>query len=96
MKTTKATIKSFARKNNGNLFINIKSSFDGMVDGCTSYNDGFVRAESTDDNIKNTMGIDGAWFVNNSRDYFSPYNENGYTGYEILNCCGKFILAVKS
>jgi hypothetical protein len=95
-KITLATIKSFIRKNEGSLFINVKSYFDGMIDGCTSCNDGFGPARKTDDNLRNTAGISGAWFVNGSRDYFKPYNENGYTGYEISNCCGHFILAIKS
>ena len=96
MKTTKATIKSFVRKNNGNLFINVRYSFDGMVDGCTTRNDGFVKVESTTDHTDHTLGVVGAWLVNGSRDYFTPYNKNGYIGYEISNCCGNFILAVKS
>lgn len=33
-KITKSTFKSFLKKNEGNLFIQTKSYFDGMVDGC--------------------------------------------------------------
>ena len=95
MKTTKSTIKSFIRKNISNLFINITSSYDGMVDGCTSYHDGFTKATSDNANVRNTLGIAGAWFVNGSRDYFETYNENGFIGYSVCNSCGRFILAVK-
>lgn len=37
MKTTKATFKSFVRKNEGKLFIKCTSSFDGMTD-CVEQN----------------------------------------------------------
>ena len=94
MKPTKTTIKSFI-KNADNLFINVKSSFDGMTDMCEAQKDGFTKVEKTEDNIKNTLGIKGAWFVGSGRDYFTIYNENGMIGYTISNCCGHFILAIK-
>jgi hypothetical protein len=95
MKTTKSTIKSFISKNINNLFINVTSSYDGMVDGCTSNHNGFTKAAKDDANVRNTLGIAGAWFVNGSRDYFENYNENGFIGFSVSNCCGRFILAVK-
>ena len=95
MKTTLAAIKSFIRKNTDNLFINVKSSFDGMTDCCQPVIGGFQKAEKDKDNERNTLGISGAWFVGQSRDYFKSYNENGMTGYEISNCCGHFIIAIK-
>ena len=98
MKTTKATIKSFIKKNADNLYINVKSSFDGMTDCCESQNNGFQKAQPDSDGFYNqhTLGITGAWFVGQSRDYFYPYNQNGFKGYEVSNCCGHFILAVKA
>lgn len=96
MKTTKSTIKSFIRKNINDLFINVKSSYDGMIDGCSCYNDGFTKAVIDNANERNTLGIAGAWFVNSSRDYFQVYNENGFTGYSVSNCCGHFIIAIKN
>lgn len=96
MKTTKSTIKSFIKHNEGRLFINVKSSFDGMIDGCAYCNDGFKKAGKDTENERNTLGVAGAWFVGSSRDYFKLYNENGMKGYIISNCCGHFILAVKS
>ena len=95
MKTTRATIKSFIRKNEGEIFINVRSSFDGMIDGLSYYHDGFMKAGKDVDNIRNTLGISGAWFVNNSRDYFTPYDNGNFAGYEVSNCCGHFIIAVK-
>jgi len=98
MKITLATIKSFVRKNQDNLYINVKSDFDGMTDMCEPRDGGFTRVEKEEDTFysERTLGIRGAWFVGSSRDYFKEYNENGFQGYEIYNCCGKFILAVKS
>jgi hypothetical protein len=94
-KITLNTIKSFIRKN-PHLYINTKSTFDGMVDGVRDCEtQGFTLAQTPDEgrNHKNTLGVQGAWFVFGSRDYFTAYEDDQYTGYEVYNCCGKFILA---
>lgn len=101
-KITLATVKSFIKKNEGNLYINVKSSFDGMIDGCASQHDGFVKAEKDNTQSLNsdyhdrTQGIKGAWFVGSSRDYFKPFDNIGgdMTGIEVSNSCGHFILAI--
>jgi hypothetical protein len=95
-KITLASVKSFIRKNEGKLFINVKSSFDGMTDGCESRHDGFVKAEKDIHHPEQTLGIKGAWFVGSSRDYFTPFDNIGgdMTGIEVYNSCGNFILAV--
>lgn len=93
---TKSTIKSFIRKNANDLFINVKSSFDGMTDCCESCAGGFRRIQEDSVHTDYTLGVKGAWFVGSSRDYFRPYSENGFTGYEVSNCCGRFILAVQN
>lgn len=95
MKTTKATIKSFIRKNIDNLYINKKSDFDGMCDCVMPVNSGFKRAERANNNLDNTLGINGCWFVGSSRDYFYDYEDGIFKGYKINNCCGSFILATK-
>ena len=51
MKTTKSTIKSFINKNIDNLFINVKSSFDGMTDCCESLHEGFKKVNERIDKI---------------------------------------------
>ncbi len=96
-KATIATVKSFIRKNADNLLINVTSSFDGMVDGCESRNDGFQKA-TTDHEINqaHTFGIRGAWFVGQSRDYIQPFEQHGLNGFIISNSCGRFILAVEN
>jgi hypothetical protein len=93
-KITKATVKSFIKKNSDNLFINVKSVFDGMIDGCVSFNGGFIKVEKIDGHA-NEMGICGAWFVGQSRDYFREYEDNSFLGIEVYNSCGTFIIAVQ-
>jgi hypothetical protein len=94
---TLTTIKSFIRKN-PDLYINNLSNFDGMVDCVMPCEDrGFRKATAPDQgyNHENKLGIQGAWFVFGSRDYIRSYDDDRFSGYEISNCCGHFILAIK-
>lgn len=95
-KTTMATIKSFIKreKSAGRLFINVKSSFDGMIDCVALCNNGFTPITSIKECIHN-QGIAGAWLVGSGRDYFEDYSDETFIGYRISNCCGSFILAFK-
>jgi hypothetical protein len=98
-KVTMATIKSFVRKNQGKLYIRTKTRFDGMVDGCEPCKDqDFSPALQSDltNASSHTLGIAGAWFVGQSRDYLNPINDGGFVGYHVYNCCGSFDLAVKA
>lgn len=94
-KITLASVKSFVRKNNGNLFINVRSSFDGMTDCCESRNEGFGKAVIDTDHPSHTLGIKGAWFVGDSRDYLYQYDDGKFSGIRISNSCGDFILATQ-
>lgn len=94
-KITTATLKSFVRKNREKLFINVKSSFDGQVDGCEPCHAGFQVAQQSDRQEKHTLGVKGIWLVSGSRDYFRPFDQDGFEGIEVSNCCGRFIVAVK-
>ena len=98
-KITLTTVKSFIRKNGGKLYINQKSTFDGMVDGVRSIaNADFSPALTVParaNGFDNQQGIQGAWFVGGSRDYFSPYDDGKFTGFSVSNCCGQFILAIE-
>ena len=96
-KITRATFKSFI-KNNKNLFLNNKSSFDGMVDGVMPIHDGFKPAVLTtrhENSFKYNLGIEGVWLVGSSRDWFRHYEDDQFIGIEVTNCCGDFILAIK-
>ena len=98
MKITMATIKSFIKKNQ-NLYIQNLSRFDGMVD-CVmpSAEQSFQPVERIplrdiwNDNHK---GIKQAWFTLGGDDRFYPFEDDTFKGYEVVNCCGKFILAIK-
>lgn len=94
-KITLASVKSFIRKHNQEMFINLKSEFDGMVDGCVSQNNGFVKAEIDTFHPQCTLGIKNAWFVRDSNDYFKSYEDSKYVGIEVINSCSHFILAIQ-
>ena len=97
MKTTLATIKSFVKRetNIGQLYVKCETSFDGMVDCVMPVNGSqFSKVEGVDLTDTHKLGIQGAWFVGQSRDYFRDYADDNFIGYEIYNCCGKFILAI--
>lgn len=96
-KATMATVKSFVRKNRDNLMIDCRSSFDGMVDCVMPDKDRgtFSPALYPEHSHENNMNIQGAWFVGGSRNSITPYNKDGMVGFDIYNCCGHFVLAVK-
>lgn len=98
-KITLATVKKFIRTHMGtDLQISVRSSFSGMTDCVESTSDrGFTPALTPDEgqNHSNKCGVQGAWFVFGSRDSFTEYNEGGYTGVRVYNCCGSFVLAVR-
>ena len=98
-KTTIATIKAFIRReiNNNNLYIKVKSDFDGRVDCVMPVEEDLTKAdkETYTEKDKNTLGLKGIWFVGRGSDYHTPYKENGFIGYEISNCCGSFVVAMK-
>jgi hypothetical protein len=91
-KITLATVKSFIRKT-PDLHIMVKGRFDGMVDCVMPVSDQFEKAERTERCMVYTHGVEGAWFVGQSRDRFSPYEDERMVGISVYNCCGSFILA---
>lgn len=99
-KITLATVKKFIKENWDKLLINVKSSFDGMTDCVECLHEGFHKPKPDTDKHtqEHTLGIHGAWFVGQSRDYFRPYDNIGgdMTGIEVSNSCGHFILAIRS
>ena len=95
-KITKATFKSFIKNNKGNMMIRKDSDFDGMTDGIEySKNPQFNAAEETGFHTTNTIGVDGVWLVGSSRDSFSHFEDENFTGIECYNCCGSFIIAIR-
>lgn len=96
-KPTKATFKSFIRKNRQILQVLVKSSFSGMND-CINETGETEFKQVTNCSIKNsdenTLGISGLWLVGGGRDYFKPYYDDNMIGYEVSNCCGESIVAI--
>lgn len=95
-KITLATVKSFIKKNKDRLYIQNIKDFDGMIDGCRKCDDQtFKIAKFGDDRAINTLDIFGAWFVGQSSDRFSPYEDENFLGISVYNCCGSFVLATQ-
>lgn len=95
-KITKATFKSFVKKNRSNLLILCKSDFDGMSDCVMPTGDTLFHKVVDADHIhENNLGIQGVWLVGGSRDYFTAYEKDGIQGIDVYNCCGHFVVGVK-
>jgi hypothetical protein len=94
MNITKATFKSFIKKNKNNLQVWVKSSFDGMTDCVQSIGGSFKPVEESEKWVEHSLGIKGVWLVNGGGDYFTKFEENGMVGIEYYNCCGQGILAI--
>ena len=93
-KITRATFKGFVKKNMDSLVIDVRSSFDGMIDGLNwDKEHGFKKVELTEDHESHTLGINGVWLVGNSRDHFQAYDDGTYHGIAVSNCCGYFTVA---
>ena len=97
-RTTLATFKKFLRQNQGNLFINNQSDFDGMTD-CVTECKGNMRkveyAEHANEYARpNTLGIKGVWLVGDSRDYFDTFEDDVFVGIRCSNSCGSWSVAI--
>lgn len=95
-KITLATLKAFVKKTfPDNLYVKTLSDFDGQVDCVMPTHDEFKRVFAVNYENKRSWDIKGIWFVGESRDYIEAYDDGEFTGYQISNCCGSFILATK-
>ena len=94
-KITKATLKSFIKKNTNELYIGVKSSFDGMQDCVMDDEKTFSKAQFSAEYEKYNLGIKGLWLVGGSRNLFDSYEDETFKGIEVYNCCGSQILAVR-
>jgi hypothetical protein len=107
-KITKATVKSFIRKNRASLLINVESSFDGMVDGVRDtgsrdfspichrdyYDRELCKFVEVSHDCENSMGIRGVWFVHGPRNSCRRFETETLVGFEVYNCCGTWKVAV--
>ena len=97
-KITRATFKSFVKKNRNNLLINCKSRFDGMTDCVEHSRDSkFEEVKDTELKFQNdyNLGVNGIWLVGSSRDYFTAYEDEFFVGISVSNCCGSFVIAIR-
>ncbi len=95
-KITLATLKAFAKRNEGKIYAKTETEFNSMVDGVEkSPHSEWKKAELTEEKGHYKTGIQGVYTVGFSRDYFSLYEDNEYEGIEVNNCCGVTILAIK-
>jgi hypothetical protein len=86
-KITLATLKSFI-KNSTELFVQVKSSFNGMIDGLEWNSDNDLIPVSKDKAIGNA----GVYCVGSGRDYFNYIENDNYYGIQVINSCGNSIL----
>ena len=101
-KITIATLKSFAKRNQENIYYKITSDFDGMTDCVQAVNSRWKKTtcnviimKANDPAKYYKTGIFGIYTVGGSRNYFSLYEDTEYFGIRIYNCCGSSILAIK-
>lgn len=97
-KITLASVKKFIRENKSDIYLEVRTEFNGMTDGIESVNDTFTKVELKEHDehmMPHTLGIEGAWFVGQSRDYFEPFESDQFTGVMVHNSCGSFNLAIK-
>jgi len=95
-KITLATLKSFAKRNENNLYVMEKSRFSGMSDMVEqTENPEFIKTEITDNTRYYATGIQGVYTVGSSRDYFNYFENKNYIGIKVYNCCGSCVLAAK-
>ena len=89
-KITLATLKAFIKKSS-ELFIEVKSDFNGMTDCVEIVKIGIKKVSK-----EKAIGHDGVWCVGSSRDYFKFVENENYFGIEVSNCCGHGILWTKN
>jgi hypothetical protein len=94
-KFTKASLKSFVKKNFDNLLVKQISDFDGMQD-CVVHasNPEFRPVQKSAIASEHTLGVQGLWLVGSSRDYLRRYEANGLVIVSVSNACGRTELAV--
>ena len=94
-KPTKATFKAFLKKHQGNLYVKVRDTFDGMTDGLRDCENVWKPAQARDDLLDHTCGLMGVWLVGNSRDYFDFIEDEHFKGIKVYNSCGSFSVGVK-
>jgi len=93
---SRRTLYAFIKKNQGNLEINVDSSFDPMTDCVMPIEkSGFTPAQPADREYPNNCGMRGVWLVLGGRDFIEEYEDDTHKGYKVSNSCGTWTLAVR-
>ncbi|MBU3958935.1 MAG: hypothetical protein KKE91_03650, partial [Candidatus Omnitrophica bacterium] len=75
MKITRATLKKFIKDHKDNLYIEVKTSFDGMIDCISEVKGDFTPVKQAENPSNYNLGIQGLWLVGQSRDYFTKFED---------------------
>lgn len=92
-KITKATIKSFIRKNKDEIMVLHTNRFDAYCDGVRPVSEPFERVEFRIENGKEVPSYLSVP-LDIRHNIFKPYNKNGMIGFEVYNCCGTYVVAI--
>ena len=89
-KITRATFKSFVKKNSDKLLAKVISDFNGMTDCEEYFQDAeYAPAKKSDiDAVEHNLGFSAIWLVGYNRDRFKLIDNDKYFGYSVSNCCG--------
>jgi hypothetical protein len=107
-KITKATGKSFIKKNRGALLLATRAKFDAMQDMVVFSSEQqfepirpatyFCRDACQYVNVRedneSCLGIAGVWFVGSGGDRCQAYETETHIGYTVWNCCGEWTVAI--
>lgn len=97
MKLTRRHLNKLAKYDN--LHLQVKSKFNGMIDGTDFVKEPFTPVTYNDTKKGSylydvTLGIEGVWSIK-GRDLLEAYDDGQYRGIYVYNSCGSFILAEK-
>jgi len=93
-KITLSTLKALIAAGD-ELFIRINSRFDGMTDGVEWVKDAAFVPAARKDYTNYDLGVSGVYVVGGSRNSFTRFEENGFIGMRVYNCCGSFVVAIR-
>lgn len=85
-KITKATFKSFVKKNGAKLFVKVSGQFDCQIDGMSSNRAASFQPAIPAGNAEYTLGFEGIRLVGGSRNYFYAFEDENYVGIRLSNC----------
>lgn len=94
-KITLATLKAFIARNEGKLYINHLSAFDGMEDMVTQHKDSRFEKVTKIDSEDCELRINRFWIVGIGRDYYKMFEDDNFIGIETYNSCGHAVVAIK-